>query len=87
MTNQVNAAALRRQMIMRGWTGADLARESRLSAATVSSALAGRPIAVSSLFLIAQALIRCPLVPIVGSLLAQEAPKRQPPTGPTLAAS
>lgn len=41
---RVNGSELRRQLAMRGLTGADLAAGAHLSAATVSHALSGRPI-------------------------------------------
>jgi transcriptional regulator with XRE-family HTH domain len=84
MNHAVNADALEREMMLRGWTGADLARESRLSAATVSAALAGRPIAVSSVLLIAQALMRCPMVAMVDFLLPENPPQRHRPSSPTI---
>jgi transcriptional regulator with XRE-family HTH domain len=80
MTHAVDSKALKREMFLRGWTGVDLARESRLSAATVSAALAGKPIAVASVILIAQALMRCPMVAMVESLLPEETPQRKLPT-------
>jgi len=45
----VHAGRLRFEMVRRGWSVSDLARESRLSAATISAALAGRPMAAKSL--------------------------------------
>jgi len=60
---------LRRHMLLRGWNAADLAREARLSQATVSAALAGRAIAASSLSCIAKALLRVPPVEIIDSLI------------------
>jgi len=45
----VHAGRLRFEMVRRGWSASDLARESRLSPATISAALAGRPIAAKSL--------------------------------------
>lgn len=57
----------------RGWAATDLARESRLSQATISAALAGRPVAAKSLGLIARALSRTPVVlDVVDSLLMRE---------------
>jgi hypothetical protein len=82
VNHAVNSAALEREMMLRGWTGADLARESRLSAATVSAALAGRPIAVSSVLLIAQALMRCPMVAMGDSLLPEHPRRRDRPSSP-----
>jgi lambda repressor-like predicted transcriptional regulator len=56
-------------MARRGWAACDLAREARLSEATVSTALAGRPIAARSVGLIAEALTRVPVLPALDSLL------------------
>jgi lambda repressor-like predicted transcriptional regulator len=61
-------------MARRGWAASDLARESRLSHATVSSALAGKPIAAKSLGLIAKALSRAPVLDVVDSLIMSERP-------------
>lgn len=54
----VHAGRLRFEMVRRGWSASDLARESRLSPATISAALAGRPIAAKSLDLIGDAFTR-----------------------------
>ena len=54
----VHAGRLRFEMVRRGWSASDLARESRLSPATISTALAGRPIAAKSLDLIGDAFTR-----------------------------
>lgn len=56
----VHAGRLRFEMVRRGWCASDLARESRLSPATISAALAGRPIAAKSLDLIGDAFTRVP---------------------------
>jgi len=61
-------------MIRRGWAATDLARESRLSQATISAALAGRPIAERSLALIAKALSRASVLDVVDSLVLQDGP-------------
>jgi transcriptional regulator with XRE-family HTH domain len=53
----------------RAWSAADLARESRLSQATVSAALAGKPINARSLGLIAKALARTPGLDIIDRLI------------------
>lgn len=71
----VHPTRLRQEMARRGWEGVDLAREARLSAATVSAALAGRPIAARSLSLIAAALSRAPVVAEIDALL-RESPGR-----------
>jgi hypothetical protein len=65
----VHPGRLRQEMARRGWAGKDLARESRLSAATVSAALSGRPIAARSVTLIAEALARVPVLATIDSLL------------------
>ena len=54
----VHAGRLRFEMVRRGWCASDLARESRLSPATISAALASRPIAAKSLDLIGDAFTR-----------------------------
>jgi transcriptional regulator with XRE-family HTH domain len=56
-------------MTRRGWDALQLARESRLSPATVSAALAGRPIAARSLTLIAEALARTPVIAVIDALV------------------
>jgi len=71
MSVVVDNGRLRSEMIRRGWAASDLAHESRLSNATISSALAGRPIAARSLALIAAALMRVPANDIVDSLIAR----------------
>jgi hypothetical protein len=72
MSVRVDVRQLRREMARRGWDAIDLAREARLSAATVSSALAGRPIAAASLRLIAEALVRVPAVAVLDRLIVDE---------------
>jgi hypothetical protein len=47
----------------------DLARTSGLSAATISTAMAGRAISARSLQLIAVALTRLPIIEVIDSLL------------------
>jgi hypothetical protein len=61
-------------MARRGWAATDLARESRLSQATISAALAGRSIAAKSLSLMAQALSRAPVIEVIDSLMLNERP-------------
>jgi len=60
MSVTVHAGRLRFEMVRRGWSASDLARESRLSPATISAALAGRPIAAKSLDLIGDSFTRVP---------------------------
>ncbi len=61
---------LRYEMARRGWDGSALARAARISAATVSTALAGRPISAKSLSLIASALAGAPAVESIDVLLS-----------------
>jgi len=70
MSVNINTAQLRLEMARRGWDAIDLARAARLSPATVSTALAGRPIAAKSMVLIAQALARAPVDEFVDKLVA-----------------
>jgi transcriptional regulator with XRE-family HTH domain len=72
MSVVVRPGRLRHEMIRRGWAATDLARESRLSQATISAALAGRPVAEKSLALIAKALSRAPVLDVVDSLIMRE---------------
>lgn len=68
----VHPGHLRQEMTRRGWAATDLARESRLSNATVSAALAGRPVSEHSLALIAKALSRAPVLDIIDVLIVSE---------------
>ncbi len=61
---------LRHELTIRGLDAIDLARKARLSPATVSAALAGKPIAASSLRLIAGALQATPVDEFIDRLLA-----------------
>lgn len=65
----VHAGRLRFEMVRRGWSASDLARESRLSPATISAALAGRPIAAKSLDLIAHTFSRVPARQAIDALI------------------
>ena len=56
MSVPVDPERLRYELAIRGMAAIDLARQARLSPATVSAALAGKPIAEASLALIAQVL-------------------------------
>lgn len=72
MSVTVRAARLRQEMARRGWDAVHLAHEARLSPATVSAALAGRPIAASSLTLIAEALQHAPVLDGIDELLGDD---------------
>jgi transcriptional regulator with XRE-family HTH domain len=65
----IHPRRLRQEMTRRGWAATDLAREARLSQATISTALGGRPIAATSLALIAKALSRTPVLDIIDALI------------------
>jgi len=65
----VHPGRLRWELARRGLSERELAREARISAATVSAAMSGRAIAATSLSLIANALLRIPPVEIIDQLL------------------
>jgi transcriptional regulator with XRE-family HTH domain len=69
MSVNVDSERLRQEISRRGWSSLDLARAARISPATVSAALHGRPIAASSLGLIAKALASTPVVDVIDRLL------------------
>ena len=69
MSVVVHPERLRFEISCRGWSATDLAREARLSPATISAALAGHPIAASSVSLIARALANSPPNKIIDRLL------------------
>jgi transcriptional regulator with XRE-family HTH domain len=60
---------MRNELARRGWSAADLARAARVSAPTISAALAGRPISAQSLRLIAAALTKAPVIDVIDSLI------------------
>ena len=70
MSVTVDAQRLRQEIARRGWGGVDLARAARLSPATVSAALSGRPIAATSLNLMVKALTSAPVDSLIDRLLA-----------------
>ena len=70
MSVALDIARLRVEMTRRGWAATDLARAARLSHATISTALAGRPVAERSLVLIAKALSQAPVLDGVDGLLS-----------------
>lgn len=74
MSIVVDVARLRFEMVRRGWSAVDLAREARLSPATISAALAGRPIAAKSLDLIADAFTRVSARKAIDGLLGGDWP-------------
>lgn len=72
MSVLVDSERLHREITRRGWSPVDLARAARLSPATVSAALNGRPIAAASLALMAKALSAAPPEAIIERLLGWE---------------
>jgi len=60
---------LRLEIARRGWSHADLARAARVSAPTITAAMAGRPVAARTLRRIAMALAEAVPVPGVDSIL------------------
>jgi transcriptional regulator with XRE-family HTH domain len=65
----VDPERLRHELAIRGLDAIDLARTAHLSPATVSAALAGRPISASSLRLMAAALQATPVDEFIDRLL------------------
>jgi transcriptional regulator with XRE-family HTH domain len=65
---------LRRELARRGLSATELSHEARVSGATVSAALAGRPISATSLQLLTEALLRRPVLAFIDSLLPPEPP-------------
>jgi lambda repressor-like predicted transcriptional regulator len=74
MSVTVHRDHLRHEMNRRGWAATDLARASRLSEATISSALGGKPISTRSLGLIADALAAAPVIRGIDDLIASDRP-------------
>ena len=68
----VHAGRLRFEIACRGWSASDLASEARLSRATISAALSGRPVAASSVALIARVFAKSPPDEIIVRLLFGE---------------
>ena len=71
MSYCVNPARLRYEMARRGWNAINLAREARLSPATVSTALAGKPVSAQSLSLMVEALTRTPANDLIDRLISE----------------
>lgn len=67
---KVNAERLRREMLIRGWDGVDLAFRAGVSPATVSHAVNGLPVSSTTLRKLAQALVAAPIVAGAEELLA-----------------
>lgn len=72
MSVTIHVARLRHEMNRRGWAATDLARAARLSEATISAALGGKPISTRSLGLIADALAAAPVIRGIDDLIASD---------------
>jgi transcriptional regulator with XRE-family HTH domain len=68
----VHAGRLRFEMLRRGWSAADLAKQSGVSQATVSAALNGKAIAARSVAMLASALARTPARDMIDVLIARD---------------
>jgi transcriptional regulator with XRE-family HTH domain len=66
----VNVDRLRREMLLRGWDGVDLAFHAGVSPATVSHAINGRAVSPTTLRKLAKALVGAPVVAGAEELLA-----------------
>ena len=67
---KVNAERLRREMLLRGWDGIDLAYHAGVSPATVSHAINGLPVSSTTLRKLALALVEAPVIAGAEDLLA-----------------
>jgi transcriptional regulator with XRE-family HTH domain len=70
MSVTIDADALRRELARRGLTAADFARLSRVSPATLSHALCGRSLSVSTVRCFARALTSAPVLDGADAILA-----------------
>ena len=68
----VHPGRLRQEIARRGWNPIDLARAARLSPATISAAINGKPISATSLKLIAKALADTRPMDVIDRLLFLE---------------
>jgi lambda repressor-like predicted transcriptional regulator len=66
---RVHPGRLRIELARRGWAAADLARSAGVSAPTISTALAGRPISAQSLQKLAIALTAAPCLDVIDKLI------------------
>ena len=62
---RLNVERLRRELVIRGWNGVDLAYYAKVSPATVSAALQGRPVTSLTVRKMALALSQAP--PLAGA--------------------
>ena len=73
VTVRVKRGRLLREMACRGWHASDLAREARLSDATVSHLMQGRTVSPHTMRKVAQAFVRTSCVPGLDALLDVDA--------------
>lgn len=66
----IDRARLERELALRGWTAADLAKAAHLSGATIAAARAGKPMSPKTVRAIARALADAPTVEGIDRLLA-----------------
>lgn len=85
MSIAFDPARLAYEMAIRGLSGTDVARKAGLSPATVSTAMAGKPIAEASAMLIVKALGATPVAEILVRLVAPivQPSKHDPPPEPS----
>jgi transcriptional regulator with XRE-family HTH domain len=76
MSIVIRPGRLRQELARRGLAATDLAKRSGLSPATISAALAGRPISARSLQLMATTLVQIPPIDVIDSLLLIEDDQR-----------
>ena len=62
---RLNVERLRRELVIRGWNGVDLAHHALVSPATVSAALQGRPVNSNTIRKMALAFSKAP--PLAGT--------------------
>ena len=67
---KVNADRLRREMLLRGWNGVDLAHHSGVSPATISHAIQGLPVSSTTIRKLALALSKATVIAGTAELLA-----------------
>ena len=70
MTSRLNRDRLDRELLVRGWTAADLARAARVSATTISGARQGRYVSARTLRRLAKALSDAPVIAGLEDLVA-----------------
>lgn len=69
----LNPTRLHRELARRGWHGIDLARAAQLTAPTISAALAGRPLKMTTVRKIAKTLSETPPIAVIHDLIREAA--------------